>query len=141
MAFHRLTAPGRRWAAAPGPAAAHDAHSPTGGVVAEVAVGLDLGHQLQATGRREGADHPDVVQHPVVVIQAEHEGTDTVAALVPPEPGDHELGGALVLDLPHGPLVLPVGQVEGLGHHAVEPGTLKSGEPVTGLSRGRWSPG
>ena len=61
----------------------------------------------------------------------------TAAALVPAEPGDHAVRGALVLDLHHHPLVLAVRLVDGLGDHAVEPGALEAGEPVGRDARGR----
>ena len=73
---------------------------------------------------------PDVVQVAVVVEQAEEQRADAVAVLVPAEPGDHAVGRALVLHLRHHALVLLVGLVGGLGHHAVEPGALEADEPV-----------
>ena len=52
------------------------------------------------------------------------------SVLVPAEPGDHAVGGALVLDLEHRPLAGLVDAVESLGHDAIEAGTLEPVEPV-----------
>ena len=54
----------------------------------------------------------------------------TPAGLVPAVAGDHAVGGALVLDLEHGPLVGLVGAVQRLGDDAVEAGALELLEPV-----------
>ena len=67
---------------------------PRMGLVAEIAVGRHLVDQRQPAGGRKGSDDADVMQHGLVVVEAEHQGTDTLAALVQAEPGDHELGGA-----------------------------------------------
>ncbi len=73
-----------------------------------------------------------MVQGAVVVEQPEQQRADPLAVLVPAEPGDDAVGRALVLHLPHHPLVLQVGLVGRLGHHAVEPGALEAREPVLG---------
>ena len=86
----------------------------------------DLVDQLAAPGGGERRGHADVVQRPLVVVQAEQQRPDALAVLVPAEPGHHAVGGALVLHLPHRPLVLAVGGVARLGHHAVEPGALEA---------------
>ena len=51
---------------------------------------------------------------------------------MPAEAGDHAVGGALVLDLDHGPLVLAVGAVEALGDDAVQAGAFEAVEPIGG---------
>ena len=52
--------------------------------------------------------------------------------LVPPEPGDDAVGGALVLDLEHRPLARQVRAVQPLGDDAVQAGALEPVEPVRG---------
>ena len=92
---------------------------------------LQLVEQLLAPRHRERADHADRGQRAVVVVQAEQQRTDRVRpALVHPVAGDHAVGGALVLDLEHHPLVRLVGAVERLGDDAVQPGALELGEPA-----------
>ena len=88
------------------------------------------------SSRRRAAVNPDATptwcRTPVVVVQAEQERTDDPAVLVPAESGHHAVGGALMLDLQHRPLVLEVAQITGFGHHTVETGPFEPGEPVGG---------
>ena len=95
-------------------------------------VGRQRVDQRPALGHREGRRHPDVMEGAGAVVEAEEQGADHPAALVPPEAGHDAVGGPLVLDLQHDPLALPVGELLGLGHHAVEPGALEGVEPLGG---------
>src|SRR5512132_296175 len=95
-------------------------------------VRLELFGELLTERRREAARHPDVVQRPLVVVEAEQQRTDAVAVLVGAEPGDHAIGGPLVLDLEPGALVLAVLPRARLSDHAVETGALELLEPVGG---------
>ena len=88
--------------------------------------------QRPALGHGERRRHPDVVQRPGVVVEAEEQGADHPAALVPTEAGHHAVGRPLVFDLEHHPLALPVGEALGLGHHPVETGPLEGVEPLGG---------
>ena len=89
--------------------------------------------ELLAPRHRERADHADAGQRAVVVVEAEQQRADRVRpALVQPVAGDDAVGGALVLDLEHGPLVRLVGAVERLRDHAVETGALELVEPLLG---------
>ena len=101
------------------------------------AVGLQELDQLGALGHREGRGHPDVLELPVGVPQAEEQRADQRArpVLVPAEAGDHAVGGAGVLDLRHRPLARLVRAVGALGDHAVEAGALEDVEPVAGDRR------
>ena len=100
-----------------------------------VAVGRELVDQLGSPRRGEAAGDPDVVQHAVVVVEAEQQRPDPQAVLVRTGAGDHDVGGALVLHLQHRALALGVGAVERLGHDAVEPRALEALEPTRGESR------
>jgi hypothetical protein len=91
-----------------------------------------LVHQRGALRRWEGAEHPDVVQHVVVVVEPEQQGAHHVTGLVPAEPGHHAVGGAGVLDLEHGPLARLVRRVGRLGDQPVQPGALEEVEPLRG---------
>src|SRR5436190_1145384 len=98
-------------------------------------VRLELLGQLLAQGRREAARHPDVVERPLVVVEAEEERPDAVTVLVRSEPGDDTVGRPLVLDLEPGALVLAVLPRARLGDHPVEAGALELLEPVGGDRR------
>src|SRR5262249_59908164 len=88
--------------------------------------------ELLADRVRERGGHADVVQHTIVVIEAEQERADhrPRPLLVPAEAGDHAVGGTLVLHLDHRALAGAIGRVEALGHDAIEPGALEATEPV-----------
>src|SRR5262249_18568809 len=64
--------------------------------------------------------------------QAEPEGADDRAGLVPAETDDGTVGGAFVLDFEHEPLVRLVGQAALLGDDPVEPGALENRKPAAG---------
>ena len=98
------------------------------------AVGGQLVDELAAERRREAAGHPDVVEHPVVVVEAEEQRADPAAVLVGAVAGDDAVGGPLVLDLHHGPLPGAVRVVEALADDPVEPGPFELGEPSPGDS-------
>ena len=130
--FHRLVAPGRR---CPFSAASSCASRPVApGMIREgvLAQGRQLLEQLLAPGGREGRSDADVVQRPVLVVEAQEQGADhrAPAVLVPSESGDDAVGGPPVLDLEHGPFTGKVGLVEALGHDAVETGAFEAAEPV-----------
>src|SRR5919198_913253 len=93
-------------------------------------VGGQLVQQLPPPCHREGGGHADVLQPVLLVVEAEQQRADHRAALVPAEAGHHAVGGPLVLDLEHHPLVGQVGQVTGLGHHPVKAGALEQPEPA-----------
>ncbi len=88
--------------------------------------------QRAARVLRERGRDADVVEHAGVVVEAEQQGADelVLAALVPAEPRDDAVGGALVLDLGHHALARRVDQGVGLGDDAVEAGALEAIEPV-----------
>ncbi len=71
-----------------------------------------------------------MVQHSVVVVEAQEERADALAVLVGAEPRDDAVGRAQVLHLEHRALALAVGGVERLRDHTVEPRTLEATEPV-----------
>jgi hypothetical protein len=102
---------------------------------------LQLPEELPTAIHREGPDHPDVGEHPSVVVEPEQERPDGIrAALVEPVPGHDAVGGALVLDLEHHTPVLLVGPLKRLRHHPVEPRPLELVEPPPRdlhLDRGR----
>ena len=70
----------------------------------------------------------------LVVEQAEQQRADVRArtVLVPAEPRDDAVGGALMLDLEHRSLARLVWGIEPLRDHAVQPRTFESVEPVGG---------
>ena len=94
-----------------------------------------LVHQLLAPLAAERRAHPDVVERSLVVVEAEQQRPHALAVLVPAEAADHAVGRAVVLHLEHGPLVLEVGAVDRLGHHAVEPGPSKRSNHSCGQRR------
>ena len=101
---------------------------------------LQLADQLGPPRRGECTDHPDVLQLAVGVEPEQQRADQRLVVgrgLVPPKAGEHAVGGALVLDLEHHPLVLLVDAVERLGDHAVEAGALELGEPALRLVRSR----
>src|SRR6516162_4681809 len=94
--------------------------------------GLHLGEQLPAPGHGERAHHAHAGQL-VIGVQAEQQRADRlVAGLVRPVAGHHAVGGPLVLDLEHDPLVRLVPAVQRLGDQPVQPGALELGEPLPG---------
>lgn len=93
--------------------------------------GMQLGQQLTASCRRERGGHPDVMQHAGVVVQAEQQRADPVAACVDPVARHHAVGRPFVLDLDQGPSPRFVAPVDRLGDDAVESGTLELGEPTS----------
>jgi hypothetical protein len=97
--------------------------------------------ELEAAGVGERRRHADVVQHPLVVVEAEQERPDLAPVLVPPEATDSAVGGALVLHLGPAPLAFGVGAGEVFRDDAVEAGALEAREPVArhlgGLRRRR----
>ena len=95
-----------------------------------LAVGRQLVHQLLAPGHGEAGGDADMVEDTLVVVHPEQQRADDAAALVPAEPCDDAVRGALVLDLQHDALVLAVRLVDALGDHPVETGALEAGEPV-----------
>ena len=100
--------------------------SSTGGRRTSVTSGCSSVNSSRRAGHREGADDADRGQHAAVVVQAEQQRADRVrAGLVHAVAGDHAVGGALVLDLAHHPLVRLVAQVQRLGDQPVEPGALE----------------
>ena len=66
---------------------------------------------------------------PCVVVEAEQQRADAVAVLVPAEPGDDAVDGALVLDLDHRALARAVHLVGLLRHHPVEARAFPAVEP------------
>ena len=73
----------------------------------------------------------------VVVVQPEQQRADRVRpALVHPVAGDDAVGGPLVLDLEHHPLVGLVGAVERLGDDPVQPGALELARTSRGAIAG-----
>jgi len=71
-----------------------------------------------------------VLQHTVVVVQAEEQRAYSIlTALVPAEPRHHALGGACMLHLRHRALAWLVGTLRRLRNHPVESGTLELLEP------------
>ena len=99
LAFHRLTAPGRRLFSC----ASASAQAPQGGRDVLDGVRRELVHNARRGAHREGRGDPDVLQVTVVVVEAEQQRPHDSAGLVPPVAGDHAVGGALVLDLEHRP--------------------------------------
>jgi hypothetical protein len=65
-----------------------------------------------------------------IVEQAQEEGADAFAVLVSAESGDDTVGGSLVLDLEHDPLVGEIVKVRGLDDHAIESRPFEAREPV-----------
>src|SRR2546421_3651814 len=98
-------------------------------------VRLELFGELLAHRRREAARHPDVVERPLVVVEAQEQRPDAVTVLVRAEPGDDAIGRPLVLDLEPGAFVLAVLPRARLGDDAVEAGALELLEPVGGNRR------
>ena len=100
---------------------------------------LELLPQLGAPRRREAGRDPDVLELAVVVVQPEQQRADQRllgrGGLVLAVAGEHDVGGALVLDLEHGALVGLVRRPERLGDDTVEPGALELLEPPLGLGR------
>src|SRR5215467_11467059 len=95
--------------------------------------GLHLGEQLPPLRHRERADHAYAGQLVLGGVQAEQQRADRlVAGLVRAVPSHHAVGGALVLDLEHDPLVRLVPAVQRLGDEPVQPGALELGEPLPG---------
>jgi hypothetical protein len=72
------------------------------------------------------------MQHALVVVQPEQQGTDHRArpVLVPAEARHHAVGGALVLHLHHRPLSGAVAAVQALGHDTVQTRAFEAVEPV-----------
>ena len=105
-AFQRLCAPGPALAGRGRLGVGLRPLAPRVPVERAVAVGLELLEQLGRARRREAARHADVVQHAVVVVEAEQQRADAVAVLVHAEPADDAVGGAQVLHLLHRPLAL-----------------------------------
>jgi hypothetical protein len=95
-----------------------------------------LGDELPSHLGGERRGDADVVERPIVVVEAEQERADhrPGTLLVPAEAGDHAVGGARVLHLDHRALAGAIGRVEPLGHDPVEPGALEAMEPVLGES-------
>src|SRR4051812_22595790 len=88
--------------------------------------GLQLREELLPSGGGKGADHAHAGQGAIVLVQPEQEGADAVrTAFVDPVAGDHAVGGPLVLDLEHRPLVRLVGAVQRLRHHPVQTRALE----------------
>src|SRR5207245_2965195 len=71
-------------------------------------VRLELFSELLAQRRREAARHPDVVERPLVVVEAPEQRADPVAVLVRTKHGDAAVGRPLVLDLEPRAFVLAV---------------------------------
>src|SRR3954453_14903385 len=92
----------------------------------------ELFDQLLALRRGERRRHADVLQAPVIVVEAEEERADHRAGtvLVPAEAGDDAIGGARMFDLDHRPLARAVRRVEALRHHAVQSRAFEAIEPV-----------
>src|SRR4051812_11139733 len=102
----------------------------------------ELLHELLAACHGEGRGDADVMERPLVVVEAEEKRPDhrPGTVLVPAEPGDHAVGGARVLDLHHLALAGEVVALEALGDDAVEARAFETREPVAGdgeLTR-RW---
>ena len=69
----------------------------------------------------------------VIAVQPEQQRADrVVAGLVHAVARDHAVGGALMLDLEHHPLVRLIGPRQRFGDHAVEAGALELVEPPLG---------
>ncbi len=86
--------------------------------------------QRTPPGHGERGAHPDVLQLPVVVVQAQQQGADHRPALVQAVARHHTVGGAGMLDLEHGAVAGPVRQIERLGDHPVQPRPLELREPA-----------
>ena len=93
-----------------------------------------LDQRRPARHRERGRD-TDVLKGAGAVVQPEHQAPDDGSGLVQPVAGNHDVGGAHVLDLQHRPLVLLVGRPARLGDDAVQPGALKESEPVASEGR------
>jgi len=94
-------------------------------------VGRQLVDQGPAASHGEGTDDADRREPAVALVDAEHQGAHRVGRRrVRPVTGDDAVGGALVLDLGHHPLVGLVGLVPVLGDHSVQPGPLELVEPA-----------
>jgi len=95
--------------------------------------GLKLSPQLAAHRHRERADHPDARELARRPVEAEQQRADrVVAGLMRPVAGYDAVGGALVLDLEHDPLVGLIETGGRLGDQPVEPGALELREPLPG---------
>lgn len=92
----------------------------------------ELAGELFATLPFEEGGHADVVQCPVMAVQAEQQRTDMCARtiLVPAESSHDAVGRTFVLDLEDAPLLGLVDGVEWLGDDAVEPRAFEAVEPI-----------
>ena len=107
--------------------------------MASLAQRLQLLRELLARRHRERRRDADVVQHAVIVVEAEQQRADGVlAALVPAEAGDHAVGGARVLDLEHRALARLVGALDsGLAITPSRPAPSKRCSQSCATSRSR----
>jgi len=97
---------------------------------------LHLAEQLFAARERERADDTNRGQLAAVREQSEQQRADRVRpALVNPITSDDAIGGPLMLDLEHHPLVGLVGAIERLGDDPVQSSAFESLEPFAGDCR------
>ena len=77
-----------------------------------------------------------MMEEPAVVVEAEQQRSHAPAAGLVAEPANDAIRSAQMLDLEHGAFAGPVGEIEALGHHAVD-GNVAATEPVFRLPRSR----
>jgi hypothetical protein len=87
--------------------------------------------ELAPAGHRERRRDADVMERPLLVVEAEQQRPDEIASgLVPSKPGDDAVGRALVLDLEHRALARLIRQRVGLGDDTVETGAFEPLQPL-----------
>ena len=82
-------------------ASAHSVHGWSSSASSAIAAASSASSSLAHAAPRSSLATPTWCSVAVVVVEAEQQGSDALAVLVDAEPGDHAVGGALVLHLQH----------------------------------------